>query len=74
MPRQKTDIGAKIRKYDTQNLECARIFLSDQGRYGGERSLMVTWAKLVIERLGSESRNGTKTLWEDTDANALWEI
>lgn len=44
------NIEEKIRRYETNNLACARIILSDEGRYGGEGSLMIQWAKSVIDR------------------------
>lgn len=35
--------------YDRQNQLCANLILSDPLRYGGESSLAVQWAALVIE-------------------------
>lgn len=50
MARAKTDIAEKISRYEASNLESARVILADHGRYGGEHSLMVIWAKLVMSR------------------------
>ena len=36
--------------YRAANETCARVILADVQRYGGPDSLMVVWARLVIER------------------------
>jgi hypothetical protein len=43
----------KAELYCAGNLAAARIILSDIDRYGGEESLMVRWARLVMA--GSKS-------------------
>ena len=47
---QKKNIASQIDRYAANNLNCARMILADQGRYGGDQSLMVQWAKLVMSR------------------------
>jgi len=36
--------------FEAGNQECARIILREVQRYGGEESLMVRWARLVLSR------------------------
>jgi len=36
--------------YRQQNEQAANLILQDVQRYGGPDSLMVTWARLVVER------------------------
>lgn len=36
--------------YDRQNQLCANLILANIARYGGETSLAVQWAALVIEK------------------------
>jgi hypothetical protein len=38
-------------RYDQQNELCARIILADVERFGGPDSLMVIWARLVVEQM-----------------------
>lgn len=56
MARTKSDTAEKISRYEESNLECARAILADQGRYGGEHSLMVQWAKLVMARAATATK------------------
>lgn len=54
MAQTKTNIAKKINRFAVENLECARSILANQGRYGGEHSIMVQWAKLVIARAAAK--------------------
>lgn len=40
--------AARIEAYGEQNRACAEIILRTPERYGGEGSLMMTWATIVI--------------------------
>jgi hypothetical protein len=46
-------VKRRTRVFRQQNLEAARIILSDPNRYGG---LAVTWARLFIERENKAAR------------------
>jgi hypothetical protein len=41
-------------KYAHDNQACARVILSNTLRYGGDESLMATWARAVLVRHESE--------------------
>lgn len=45
-------------RYSTANRTCAAIILADPLKYGGQGSLMVEWAKLVLD---GEKREQTRT-------------
>ena len=45
-------------KYYVENRTCAAIILADPLKYGGDASLMVEWAKMVLE---GEKREQTRT-------------
>lgn len=51
MRGRKDNIAEKIHRYEAANLACARMILENEGRFGGEGSLMVKWAKAVINNL-----------------------
>jgi hypothetical protein len=36
--------------YGAANETCARLILADVAKYGGETSLMATWARLVVAK------------------------
>jgi hypothetical protein len=38
----------KLKDYQAGNLEAAKIISSDPQKFGGEESLMVRWARLVL--------------------------
>ena len=58
MPRPvKKSVRAKIREYDAANLACARIIWGERERYGGDGSLMVEWARVIIGKSESVMRN-----------------
>jgi hypothetical protein len=40
---------ARIDKYESDNLTCARLILANLGRYGAG-SLPALWAKLIVEK------------------------
>lgn len=40
--------------YAEQNRACAAIILANSSKYGGDGSLMVEWAKAVLQRDGQE--------------------
>lgn len=50
MTHKSVALTEKIHRYEMNNLACARIILADQGRYGGDQSLMVIWAWAVIRK------------------------
>jgi hypothetical protein len=52
--REISSFWARVERYETENLEAARIIASDPDRYGGEGSGLLIWAKLTLER--SEKR------------------
>ena len=37
----------RIAKWSADNIECARIILSQVEKYGGDGSLMVKWARAI---------------------------
>lgn len=41
---------SKLRLFEAGNLETAAIILADPEKYGGEGSLLVEWAKKVMEK------------------------
>ena len=43
--------------FDSANLRTAKDIQANPERWGGTGSLMVTWAALVVERLGAQSQN-----------------
>ena len=43
--------------FDSANLRTAKDIQANPERWGGPESLMVTWAALVVERLGAQSQN-----------------
>ncbi len=45
---------AKANEFDRRNLESAREIMRDPQAYGGDGALPVTWAQIVLERLGGE--------------------
>jgi hypothetical protein len=61
----KANIREWIYRYDQANLECADLILADPGGYGGDGSLMVVWARLVIDRLnGQRKRISNDAIWK----------
>jgi hypothetical protein len=42
--------------HEVANFACAAIILRDALRYGGDESLMVTWAHSVLEGAGAEQK------------------
>jgi hypothetical protein len=45
----------KIAQYDAANLRCARVILGEKSRYEKECRFLVSWALLVIQRLGTDA-------------------
>jgi hypothetical protein len=45
----------KIAQHDAANLRCARIILGERSRYEKECRFLVSWALLVIQRLGTDA-------------------
>ena len=43
--------------FDSANLRTAKDIQANPERWGGPESLMVTWAAMVVERLGAQSQN-----------------
>ena len=57
-------------EYTRKNLECAEIILADAQRYGGEESLMVQWARLVLEKQKTKPVSETKLVFRSKKAGA----
>jgi hypothetical protein len=68
MPKTKINILERTRRFDAANLRCARDIMAAQGRYGGDGSLMVEWARTIIQR----DRENKKE--DSLYAHALWEV
>lgn len=49
----------RIEGYERDNRECAAIILADAGKYGGEGSCAIEWARLVLSK--------PKTVWPTGD-------
>lgn len=54
MPRKHTQKAdspqlARIERYAAANRECAQIILAEPERYGGPESLMVQWARMILD-------------------------
>jgi hypothetical protein len=48
--------GRKSDRFDQANREAAHVILADVARYGGPESLMVRWARAVIDRAARSAR------------------
>lgn len=46
----------KVKAYETQNREAAAIILREPARYGGQDSLMVQWAQMVVNGHEKQAR------------------
>jgi hypothetical protein len=53
--RERESAVEKIAQYDAANLTCARIILAERSRYERECRFLVSWALLVIQRLGTDA-------------------
>lgn len=47
---------ASAKDYQAANRECAEIILRENERYGGEFSLMVWWARRVLNPSGQRTK------------------
>lgn len=48
---ERKSLKDKRSEADIANLEAAEIILQERDRYGGDESLMVRWAEMIIDRL-----------------------
>jgi len=52
--RAKKSVAKRRHIYDEQNLASAALILEDAEKHGGEQSLPVVWARMILERTGSD--------------------
>jgi hypothetical protein len=64
-----SDLSKKRAGYEKQNLEASRIILADPNLYGGEGSLVVSWARAIqrtaadVEHVAQAEPNGQGRLF-----------
>jgi len=63
---KRTRVSVHRDGHDRANLEAASVILADPERYGGEGSLLVRWARVVIERETAKKAKEAKKGYAET--------